>query len=125
MIRGRPGLEDSFLFEWPVRGGIPSPSQQSGHDGFNFGEVIEMVGAEIEPSPLACPACDCLEELCFQQAVFVVAGFGPGIGEQHPDFFKSIPGREGKQKLPGFSADEMAIVQLGAIAFFSAAFQTV
>ena len=88
MILWGAGLEHGFLFEQPGGGGIPAPGFQSGHGGFDFGEILAVVRAEIKAGPLACPAGDCLEEFGFQQAVFVVPGLGPGIGEEHPDFFK-------------------------------------
>jgi len=82
-------LEDRGRLPRPGRGRIDPPRLESREKCSDGLVVFLVVGAKIEPGSLPCPTRHGLEELGLQQSVLMMAFFGPGIREEHPDFLKS------------------------------------
>jgi len=86
--------------------------------------VLAVIRAEIESRTLPCPAGEKFEEFRLEDAVLVVALFGPRIRKQDPDFRKRDAWRKGFDKLPGFGADEVAMGEFGTVGLPASAVDT-
>lgn len=84
-----------------------------------------MVGAKIKTSSLPCPTRDGVEEVRFENPVFMVAGFRPGIGKKNPNFGESRIGGKRIEELAGLRAHEVTVEELGPVALSSASFESI
>ena len=117
MVTGGTGLKDGFMFQRPLRSWHRLPGLQGREERFHFAEVFPVISAKIQPRSLPCPAGHRLEEFRLQQAVFMMALLGPGIGKKHPDFLQGDVCRQGVQQFAGFRANEMAMREPGPMGF--------
>ncbi len=85
-------------------------------DGGGVCKVAAMVRAKIEARPLPRPRGERIEKRRLKQTVFVMAAFGPGIGEKHDDRAENDAGRQGGEKIMRLGMKKLEIGQLGPIA---------
>lgn len=76
-----------------------------------------MVGAEIEPGSLPCPAGDGVEKVRLEHPVFMMTFFRPRIRKQDPDFGKSNTKRQRVEKLEGVRSHKVTIAEFAALGF--------
>ncbi|MDP2136785.1 MAG: hypothetical protein Q8J74_02925 [Candidatus Didemnitutus sp.] len=84
-----------------------------------------MIGAKIKTSSLPCPTRDGVEEVRFENPVFMVAGFRPGIGKKNPNFGERHVGGKRIEELAGLRTNEVAVEELGSVALSSAPLESI
>lgn len=105
------------MFERPRCRRIGAPAGQVGKQGDDGAKILEVVGPKVQAGALPHPAGDFRKETWQQQPVFVMALFGPWIGEKDPEFIEGDPCWQRIDGFPGLSLDEVAVCQAGAFCF--------
>jgi len=114
MARGA-ALENRQLLEWPWFGhDLPVGMLADGQRGSV--EIRLVIGAKVKPRALPCPLGGGAKKFRLHDAVFMMAPFWPGIGEQDIDSRERRSNREGIEKITGIGVDKVKITQFGAVA---------
>lgn len=109
-------LEDRAEFEGPwVRGRFPG--FVGGDNRLGVVEIGREIGPEIEPGVGGGVPGGPGEEVGFQDSMFVMTKFWPGIGEENEYPRQSDAGRYGFQEKPCIGVQEVQIADAGAMAF--------
>lgn len=118
-------LEDGFQLEGPFGGGADFPFGAGSGEAAGGVEVGGVVGAEKEARAGRQLVGEAVEEGRGEEAVFPMAAFGPGVGEEGEDLVGGEFRRQVVEEGEGVGLEPMDVFQSGAGGFAGGAGEAV
>jgi hypothetical protein len=110
-------LKNGDMLKWKRIFGQQLPLRVAGDDLTCLVKIRPVVRTKEKAAPLPCPGGKPGQKIRVEQAVLMVALFGPRVWEQHVNVRKRHAGGQFMEKVAGLTTEEMQIREAGAITF--------